>query len=169
MTNTALELDISSLRDTARLGAALAESLAAPPPIPLFLRGALGAGKTTLIRFLAGALPGGQEAEISSPSFTLCNVYPTVPETRHFDLYRLEAGQAPEELMEALEAPPWKRPLVLAEWPDRLPPELLPPDCLHCRLTWEKNHRRAFLEADGKAAAVRLALLRAAMLRQSEG
>jgi tRNA threonylcarbamoyladenosine biosynthesis protein TsaE len=102
-----------------RLGGVLSGLLAgrADRP-PLLLEGELGAGKTTLVRGLVAALPGAERAEVSSPSFTLANVYPTRPEVAHFDLYRLEGRAAPEELFEALEqAGTW----VVVEWAGHLP------------------------------------------------
>ena len=87
---------LSHTRALARnLAAAVAEYQRLHPAEPLpviLLMGDLGAGKTTLIRFLVEALPGGENAEVASPSFTLCNVYPTTPKVQHFDLYRLPPG-----------------------------------------------------------------------------
>ena len=51
--------------------------------------GDLGSGKTTFTRGFIEALPGGENAEVSSPSFTLCNSYPTTPSVIHCDLYYL--------------------------------------------------------------------------------
>ncbi len=48
--------------------------------------GDLGSGKTTFTRGFIEALPGGENAEVSSPSFTLCNSYPTTPSVIHCDL-----------------------------------------------------------------------------------
>lgn len=76
--------------------------------------GPLGAGKTTLIRYLVQAL--GCSAQVSSPSYVLCHEYPLEKEERiveHWDLYRV--GELPEELFE----PPAKTTLRLIEWPER--------------------------------------------------
>lgn len=54
--------------------------------------GDLGSGKTTFTRGFIEALPGGENAEVSSPSFTLCNSYPTTPSVIHCDLYRSEGA-----------------------------------------------------------------------------
>ena len=62
--------------------------------------GDLGSGKTTFTRGFIEALPGGENAEVSSPSFTLCNSYPTTPSVIHCDLYRSE-GALPDEVDEA--------------------------------------------------------------------
>ncbi|MBQ2475644.1 MAG: tRNA (adenosine(37)-N6)-threonylcarbamoyltransferase complex ATPase subunit type 1 TsaE, partial [Desulfovibrio sp.] len=83
-------LRLKSLDDTARLGRLLAEevvnALAEQGPdasLALLLQGELGSGKTTLAASFVKALPGGEDAEVSSPSFTLCNVYPTRPQVFH--------------------------------------------------------------------------------------
>ena len=70
----------------------------------LLLRGPLGSGKTTLTRALVEALPGGDQAEVASPSFTLCNYYPTTPPVMHCDLYR-SPGSLPDEIAEGLDKP----------------------------------------------------------------
>jgi len=77
----------------------------------VLLHGPLGAGKTTFVRGFVEALPGSEAAEVSSPSFTLCNSYPTRPAVLHCDLYRSEdltpdgtLANLPEEVDEALEA-----------------------------------------------------------------
>lgn len=88
----------------------------------LYLRGTLGSGKTTLTRGLAAALPGGENAEVASPSFTLCNVYPTRPALLHADLYRLgdngaqALGELPEDMEDAMD----DGALLVLEWPEYL-------------------------------------------------
>jgi tRNA threonylcarbamoyladenosine biosynthesis protein TsaE len=81
--------------------------------LTLGLQGVLGAGKTTLVRFLAKAL--GASVPVSSPSFVLCHEYPCSGGVtiEHWDLYRL--SQAPEELWE----PPKSSVLRIIEWPER--------------------------------------------------
>jgi tRNA threonylcarbamoyladenosine biosynthesis protein TsaE len=100
---------------------ALAPILA--PGDTLLLQGQLGAGKShfarALIRRLIG--PGGEAAEVPSPSFTLVQTYDTpVGEVWHADLYRLSDPQEIEELGfdAALD-----EAICLIEWPDRLAPD----------------------------------------------
>jgi tRNA threonylcarbamoyladenosine biosynthesis protein TsaE len=122
-----LEFRIHDLEHMAVLGRALADCLRTDPSLRcILLRGALGSGKTTLTRFLVEALPGGDRAEISSPSFTLCNVYPTTPLVLHCDLYRTGAV-IPDELSEILAAGDM---VVLVEWAEHLPVAQLPQDFL---------------------------------------
>jgi len=122
-----LTLHLRTLDRLADLGRALAKCLCDEPSLRcLLLRGALGSGKTTLTRFLVEALPGGDGADISSPSFTLCNVYPTHPPVFHYDLFRV-AGAVPEELCESLEAGDG---VVVVEWAEYLPVACQPQDFL---------------------------------------
>ena len=103
---------------------ALAERLAAllAPGDTLLLQGQLGAGKSHLARAAIRALigPGGDRAEIPSPTFTLVQVYDTpAGEVWHADLYRLTDPQEAEEL--GLDAA-METAICLVEWPDRLLP-----------------------------------------------
>ncbi len=122
---------IMNLEDTRRVGRALACCISLENPAAILFYGQMGAGKTTIIRAIVEALPGGDEAEVSSPSFTISNIYATTPEVRHFDLYRLEEGCSDESLLESFDD---RGTLTLVEWPERLPSACLPPDGLEIRL-----------------------------------
>ncbi len=158
-----MRVDIPSLSHTAKLGQAMAAVWAARPDLPLLLllHGQMGAGKTTLTRFMVESLPGGDLAEVSSPSFTLCNSYPTRPPVLHFDLYRLEEGQYDDTLPEALYEAEYAPTIILVEWPERMDKSFLPDSYVYCRLTESENNRRAFFEGYGEAAAAFLSLLKA--------
>ncbi len=134
---------------TRSFGRCIARALADGPRVPVFFHGELGAGKTTLISSLVRALPGGASAETSSPSFTLCNIYATLPPVAHFDLYRQENGSADESLLDFLDG---ERHLVLVEWAERLPDYALPPERLRCEMRPEKTGRRVRLAAFGTLA-----------------
>lgn len=54
----------------------------------IYLHGELGAGKTTLVRGIARGM--GYLGKVTSPTFTIMNIYPVQPEIFHFDFYRLE-------------------------------------------------------------------------------
>ena len=77
---------LESLDDTARLGTLLAGMMQNAPQVrALLLQGDLGSGKTTLTRSLVAALPGGDQAEISSPaSWNGPSISPKRPFPRNF-------------------------------------------------------------------------------------
>lgn len=79
-------IELRDENDTAQLATRLAEVL--PAGSLLLLRGPLGAGKTTLVRYLARAL--GFDGRVTSPTYTLMHTYPTPHgELLHVDVYRL--------------------------------------------------------------------------------
>ncbi len=119
------------LEQTRQIAGLLAASLAGNNPGALLLYGDLGAGKTTLVRFLVESLPGGKDAEVASPSFTICNIYCTAPRVYHFDLYRLEPGVADEGLEESLDD---AGALTIVEWAERIAAKDMPADGIACRL-----------------------------------
>jgi tRNA threonylcarbamoyladenosine biosynthesis protein TsaE len=118
-------LTLADPEATAALGAALAEVLRAGDVVAL--SGALGAGKSTLVRGALRTL--GWAGEVPSPSFTLVQDYAVEPPVWHVDLYRLER---PEEAL-ALGLFETEAALLI-EWPERLG-TWLPADAL--RLTLE--------------------------------
>ena len=126
-----MRIILLTLEDTRRFGRILARSVMRASPGALLLYGDLGAGKTALARALVEALPGGDAAEVSSPSFTICNIYCTAPQVRHFDLYRLDPGTPDEALEESLDDP---AALTIVEWPERMAQRDMPDDGLICRL-----------------------------------
>jgi tRNA threonylcarbamoyladenosine biosynthesis protein TsaE len=69
------------------------------------LIGDLGSGKTALVRGVARAL--GVENEVTSPSFTINNIYKSKKlSIYHYDFYRLsEAGIMANELIESINEP----------------------------------------------------------------
>jgi tRNA threonylcarbamoyladenosine biosynthesis protein TsaE len=110
-----MELYLASEDAQTDFGRALAERLRGRAGV-VFLRGDLGAGKTTLVRGLLRGL--GHEGPVRSPTYTLIEPYEISGQRiYHLDLYRL--GD-PEELeflglRDLLDG----EALLLVEWPDR--------------------------------------------------
>lgn len=93
--------------------------------------GAMGAGKTTLIRAVCERL--GVTDNVSSPTFSLVNEYRTAAGERvfHFDFYRIER---PEEALDmGCEEYFYSGDLCLVEWPERIE-GLLPEDTARVRI-----------------------------------
>lgn len=110
-----LLIKLQSLKDTNNLAKLLVSQML--PESLLILKGDLGAGKTTLVQFIAQELES--EAVVSSPSYTLIHEYPS-PEGLlvHIDAYRLAS---PEELFElGLEDYIERSRLTVVEWGEGL-------------------------------------------------
>lgn len=108
-------LALTDLAATSALGHRLAAVLAAGDVV--FLKGDLGAGKTTLARQIIADLCGIEDAP--SPTYTLVQVYETANDIPlwHVDLYRIEA---PGELDELGFDDAFDDAITLIEWPERL-------------------------------------------------
>lgn len=91
----------------------------------VYLRGELGAGKTTFARALLRALGVGER--VKSPTYTLLERYDVGErEAFHLDLYRIaDVGELEWLGLDELDAP---EAIVLVEWPERGAGALPPPD-----------------------------------------
>jgi tRNA threonylcarbamoyladenosine biosynthesis protein TsaE len=147
-------ITLHTVEDTLALGARLAA--AAVPGLKLNLLGDLGAGKTTLVRGLVRALPGGAQARVKSPTYALCHSYATTPRLWHVDLYRLSGGAVVETL--GVFDPVGPDDVTVTEWADRAPGLLQ--DALTITLAGDGDGpRTATLEARGETAQGVLAAL----------
>lgn len=155
MTESDLKLELSDYAATEALGAALADALPAQsratreaPQIPgnaivVYLKGELGAGKTTCARSLLHAL--GVSGIVRSPTYTLVESYAgNRIQCIHVDLYRLRGPQDLEDL--GLRDTLMPGNLLLIEWPERGGAELPPAD-LVVNLAYRADGREAILQA----------------------
>ena len=85
MTTATLAVETHFPEQTEALGFALADLV--PLGGVVALRGELASGKTCLVRGMAARIAPG--AHVSSPTFTLVNLYGEQPKLYHVDLYRL--------------------------------------------------------------------------------
>jgi tRNA threonylcarbamoyladenosine biosynthesis protein TsaE len=134
---------IRNLDDLPQAAQALLDRLAGRRVVAFY--GAMGAGKTTLIR--AVCEQSGVEDNVSSPTFSIVNEYRTAGGERifHFDFYRIER---PAEVFDlGYEEYFYSGDRCLIEWPEKIE-GLLP-----------EGTARVFIEVDGdgsRRVAVRL-------------
>jgi tRNA threonylcarbamoyladenosine biosynthesis protein TsaE len=114
---SAPELVSKSEADTFKLGVRLGEDLAGGEVI--LLDGALGAGKTILVKGLAQGL-GIDSEDVTSPSFTLVNPHQGRLLLYHIDLYRLDEGATAAHAVDLDEILTDERAVVVIEWAERL-------------------------------------------------
>ena len=126
---------------TLLLGGQLAQVL--HPGLVIFLRGDLGAGKTTFARGILRGL--GYEGKVKSPTYNLIELYKISKlYLYHFDFYRFEDPAEWEDagFREYFNA----ESICLVEWPEKAGDLLSPPD-LHITLDFDGPARLARLEA----------------------
>ena len=101
----------NSPAETEAAGADLANRLQAGDVV--LVSGELGSGKTTFVRGACRAL--GVTAPVTSPTYTIGQVYAAEPEVAHLDLYRLQSlgGEDPALLDDYLTP----QRIGFVEWP----------------------------------------------------
>jgi tRNA threonylcarbamoyladenosine biosynthesis protein TsaE len=149
----ALKVELPDERATLALGAVLATTL--EPGLMVYLRGELGAGKTTVIRGLLRAL--GHEGIVRSPTYTLVEVYAVSRlDLHHFDFYRFQDSR---EWIDAGFRESFNgRNVSLIEWPERAG-GLLPPADVEIALELHGTGRSAVLTSSSIRGQKCLALL----------
>lgn len=116
----------------------------------VYLRGELGAGKTTFARALLRAMGVGER--VKSPTYSLLERY-TVNghDAFHLDLYRIaNAGELEWLGLDELDAP---ETIVLVEWPERGRGALPKPD-LDITLEHEGKGRSAHLSVASQRSSI---------------
>lgn len=152
---TTLTVYLDDESATVRLGREIAAHL--PRAAVVWLRGDLGAGKTTLSR---GVLQGlGHQGAVKSPTYTIVEPYEALPQGAlyHFDLYRLGDPEELDYLGLGDYVAAGAR--LLVEWPERGGQRLPDPD-LEIVLAVSDVGRSATLTAHTERALSILAHLR---------
>jgi tRNA threonylcarbamoyladenosine biosynthesis protein TsaE len=83
----------------------------------VLVSGELGTGKTTFVRGAARAL--GVTANVTSPTFTIGQLYAGDPDVAHLDLYRLDHREP--EILDDYVTP---ERIAFMEWPELAEPDL---------------------------------------------
>jgi tRNA threonylcarbamoyladenosine biosynthesis protein TsaE len=144
-----MELDLKLPDEAATLALGGRLAAGALPGRTLYLRGELGAGKTTLARGVLRAL--GYAGRVKSPTYTLVEPY-TVSSLNlyHFDFYRLK--DEAEWLSSGFREYFNPQALCIVEWPERAGAALPLPD-LEVRLGFSGDARQALLQTHSAAGA----------------
>jgi len=145
MPQISVDFDLADSSVTDALGQGLARSI--PSVVHtgavVYLRGDLGAGKTSCVRSLLHAL--GARGPVRSPTYTLVETYNLASLTCvHVDLYRIQALTEVDEL--GLRDVVGPGCLLLVEWPER-GAAALPPTDLELILRYAGDGRQASLSA----------------------
>ncbi len=112
------EISCKSPDETFEVGQRLGSTLLGGEVILLY--GGLGAGKTLLTKGIMGGLKFDVD-EVTSPSFTLVNLYKTASfNVYHIDLWRLDAGPQVASAVGLGEIFEDENAIVIIEWADRL-------------------------------------------------
>ncbi len=138
---------LQALSDTEQLARALATDV--PVPMMLALCGPLGAGKTQMVRYLAGELGAPLEL-VSSPTYVLMQRYRGRIDILHLDFYRLSSAAQVWDL--GLDEWLVEPALTIIEWADKFP-ETWPENYVRCDLQLQADGSRvAQFSAQGKLA-----------------
>lgn len=110
-----------------------------PGPSLYALYGAMGSGKTTMVKSFCKAL--GAVDTVTSPTFALINEYNTedIGPVYHFDVYRIEKA---EEVMDiGYETYFYSGNYVFLEWPEKIS-ELLPEEYVYISIREKEDGSR---------------------------
>ena len=107
------------------------------------LQGEMGAGKTTFVKYLCGAL--NSESLVSSPTFTIVNEYIDCKKNPiyHFDLYRIEYPIEARQI--GFEDYIFSGHYCFIEWPD-IVLSFLPEDSVIVNILVDENTKKRIIE-----------------------
>ena len=133
-----------SAEDTSRLGRTLGGLLG--PGDTVFIYGGVGAGKTVFVKGLASRF--NIRGYVTSPTFTILNIYNGDIVLYHYDAYRIES---PEELYDTGFFEFIDGGVVVVEWADRIA-GCKPERCVEVwleRVPGRDNERQVKIEFNG--------------------
>lgn len=117
----------------------------------VLLEGGLGAGKTLFVKGAMNAL-GYDVDEVTSPSFTLVNIYAADLKVFHIDLYRLNAGATAGYAVDLDEILQDERAVTFIEWAERLEDFPLPENAIKVIIAGDGEEARKITIKSGESA-----------------
>ena len=139
---TYMKILSKNLDDTDKIAEAIAASVKIQGGL-ICLYGDVGAGKTTLVKFIAKYLR--IQEKVTSPSFVILNEYHSgIIPLYHFDLYRLEKEGIDTILDELREYTEGDKILAVVEWAEFSQNEL-PDDRLEAQIKYIGENEREFI------------------------
>ena len=107
----------------------------------ILLDGPLGAGKTIFAKGIANSLEIDTD-EVTSPSFTLVNIYEGRLKLFHLDLYRLSEGASAAHAVDLDELIMDESAVFIIEWAERMGRYPLPPPVYKISITGDGDDPR---------------------------
>ena len=137
----------SSPEETFEFGERIGSTLAGGEIV--LLHGGLGAGKTLLTKGVLNALEFDID-EVTSPSFTLVNLYKAKFDVYHIDLWRINSGANAGEAVGLDEILENEEAVVMIEWAERLGPYRFTRKVLDVNLTGDGEEPRKITFENGQ-------------------
>ncbi|HEY4716480.1 MAG TPA: tRNA (adenosine(37)-N6)-threonylcarbamoyltransferase complex ATPase subunit type 1 TsaE [bacterium] len=132
-----LKIMADSVKKTVAEGENLVKNLRSGSVIAL--SGELGAGKTVFVKGIAKGLGVREWKNVTSPTFTILNIYNGKRKLYHFDLYRINKT---EELMDTgFDAFVNSDGIAAVEWADKFP-GMLPEGTVWVKIAYSDRNKR---------------------------
>ena len=129
------KINLHCLSDTEKLAKKIAKSI--QPNVFIALKGKLGTGKTTLVRYIVNSL-SKKTMKVTSPTFSLVNTYKLDKvKIWHYDLYRLKNKKEIFDLDFELAL----MDCIIVEWPELIE-DFFPKKRIEITISENKNYLR---------------------------
>ncbi len=141
-----MNIELKSLEETEKFGKKLGSLLESGDI--LCLNGDLGAGKTTLTKSIGLGLE--VDDYITSPTFSLVNIYSGRLEVYHFDVYRLESIDEVYDL--GFEEYFYGQGVSIIEWAEKIE-SILPKERVDLNISYGEDGTSRLIEIKGSGQA----------------
>ena len=140
------KIDLSSEKQTEEIANKFLKKI--KPGNIIFLRGEIGVGKTTFVRYLINGFQKANKQEITevtSPTFNLLNEYQVNNiNIKHYDLFRLKSVEETNNLDLFEDS---NNIITFVEWPQILKEK--PKNLIELRFNYEDDYKKRSLQVKG--------------------